>query len=95
MNKETQVFERAWIHFEKNHPELNFKSIVDDAVQSSNVTHHSELSYEDWMHINIKQQSLINQKRIVLIPVNSNPDVQMSIMNEWRSKSKNYGYGMD
>jgi hypothetical protein len=95
MNKETAVFERAWIHFERKAPELDFKGILDQAVSAAGVDHYSELTYDQWMEVNRLQRQLIQKNEVQLLPHNPDPSVQMAIMDEWRKNSRNYGYGMD
>lgn len=95
MNRETQVFERAWIYFERKAPELDFKTILDTAIAAAGVNHYSELTYEQWAEVNRLQQKLIQQNEVKIVPSHTTDQAQAMMMEEWRSKSRNYGHGMD
>lgn len=56
------IYMRAFKNFKKKYPDIDFESLVNDAMVENDVETFDELDSDVWMRLNLAMQSLIREK---------------------------------
>jgi len=92
-----RIYIRAFHNFKKKYPEINFESLVNDAIIENNVETFDELDSVVWMNLNIEMQNLIEEKHPSRHWDHSKNDWKESWLKEIRQTTPRgkFGFGND
>ena len=91
------IYIRAFKNFKKKYPDIDFESLVDNAIIENDVETFDELDSVVWMNLNLAMQRLIEEKHPSRHWDHSNNEWKRGWLEEIRRTSPRgkFGFGND